>query len=280
MPAVTSDNRRFISIVGADAEDFLQALITTDVSAIAEGEAWPGALLSPQGKILFDFLIGRAPGGFVLETDASQADGLVKRLTLYRLRAKVTFEIGDMHDVGLFWGEGMPDAGLRDQRFARAGIALVRVQGPGGADAASLYTNLRVANGITGGGEDGALADYFPHDLLLDRNGGLSFKKGCYIGQEVVSRMQHRATARRRVVTVGADYALAGSGTPVLAGEREIGTMVAAEGNHGLAVVRIDKAGAARANGSAIMVGGQPAVLALPAWSGLDFPAETDDATP
>ena len=278
MPAVTSDNRSFISIAGDNAEDLLQSIITTDLSLVPAGEAWPGALLTPQGKILFEFLIGRTDAGFVLETAASDADALIKRLTLYRLRAKVTFEKQEMTDVTLVWDDPQPEAGLRDQRFARAGIALTRLQGHGGTDAVSLYRTLRLANGISGGGEDGPLPDYFPHDLVMDRNGGLSFKKGCYIGQEVVSRMQHRATARRRLATISADYALADVGAVVLAGGRDIGTLIAAEGNKGLAVVRIDKAGAAMGDGTPIMLGGQAVALTLPAWSGLDFPAEADEA--
>ncbi|MDB5526842.1 MAG: folate-binding protein [Rhizobium sp.] len=278
MPAVTSDDRSFISVSGEDAEALLQGIITTDLDLVAADEAWPGALLTPQGKILFEFLIGRTDSGFLLETAAADADGFIKRLTLYRLRASVTFEKQETSQVSLIWDETLPEGGLRDQRFARAGIALTRMRGHGGSDAISLYRGLRFANGISGGGEDGHLGDYFPHDLMMDRNGGLSFKKGCYIGQEVVSRMQHRSTARRRLVSMTADYALGDAGAPVLAGGKEIGTMIAAEGNKGLAVVRIDKAGAALAGGMPMMLGEQTVALTLPAWSGLDFPAEADEA--
>jgi folate-binding protein YgfZ len=278
MTAVTLNNRSFISIAGADAEDLLQGIVTTDLTLVQAGEAWPGALLTPQGKILFEFLIGRTETGFVAETSAADADALIKRLTLYRLRAKVTFEKQETGEVTLLWDDALPEPGLRDRRLALAGIALSRVPGHGGTDAVSLYRTLRFANGVSGGGEDGALTDYFPHDLLMDKNGGLSFKKGCYIGQEVVSRMQHRGTARRRLASVSADYALAEPGTALVAGGREIGTLIAAEGDRGLAVVRIDKAGAAMAAGSAIVLGEQAVTAALPAWSGLDFPNEADEA--
>jgi folate-binding protein YgfZ len=278
MTAVTLDNRSFISIAGEDAEDLLQGIITTDLTLVPAGEAWPGALLTPQGKMLFEFLIGRTDTGFLLETSAADADALIKRLTLYRLRAKVTFEKQETGEVTLLWDDALPEPGLRDRRLALAGIALSRVPGHGGTDAVSLYRTLRFANGVSGGGEDGALTDYFPHDLLMDKNGGLSFKKGCYIGQEVVSRMQHRGTARRRLASVSADYALAEPGTALVAGGREIGTLIAAEGDRGLAVVRIDKAGAAMAAGSAIVLGEQAVTAALPAWSGLDFPNEADEA--
>ncbi len=278
MPAVTLDNRSLISVTGEDAEDLLQGIITTDVTLVPAHEAWPGALLTPQGKILFEFLIGRTDKGFVLETASVDADGLIKRLTLYRLRAKVTFEKQDIDAVTLIWDQDLPDAGRRDQRFARAGIALGRIPGHAGTDAVSLYRGLRFANGVSGGGEDGALGDYFPHDLMMDRNGGLSFKKGCYIGQEVVSRMQHRSTARRRLVIVSADYALGAPGTPIVANDREVGTLIAAEGNRGLAVARIDKAGAAISAGASIMLGERAVELTLPGWSGLEFPTDADEA--
>lgn len=280
MPVVTLDYRAFLSITGEEAEGFLQAVITTDLSAVGSHEAWPGALLTPQGKIHIEFLIGRIESGFLLETALADVETLAKRLTLYRLRAKASIDRLADEQVTLAWEDALPDAGLRDQRFQRAGVALSRVIGPGGTDAISLYRTARMAHGISGGGEDGALTDYFPHDLLMDRNGGLSFKKGCYIGQEVVSRMQHRATARRRLVTVASDYALPNAGAPVLAAERDVGILVASEGNHGLAVVRIDKVGAAMAGGVPILVAGQPVGLRLPAWSGLDFPVEADEPTP
>jgi folate-binding protein YgfZ len=178
------------------------------------------------------------------------------------------------------WDQDLPDAGLRDMRFARDGAALARVPGAGGGDAASLYRTLRFTHGISGGGEDGPLTDYFPHDLLMDKNGGVGFKKGCYIGQEVVSRMQHRSTARRRLVSVSAEYGLGEAGAPVLANGREIGALIAAEGDRGLAVVRIDKAGAAMADDAPIAVGEQAVTLALPGWTGLAFPAEADEAAP
>jgi hypothetical protein len=278
MPAVTLDNRSLISVTGDDAGEFLQNIITTDLTGLPSGEAGPGALLTPQGKILFEFLVGRAEGGFLLETGAAEADALIKRLTLYRLRAKVTLEKWADGAVTVIWDQDLPDAGLRDLRFTRAGLGLARIPGAGGNDAISLYRTLRFTYGISGGGEDGVLTDYFPHDLLMDKNSGVGFKKGCYIGQEVVSRMQHRSTARRRIVSVAADYGLGDAGAAVLAGSREIGTLIAAEGDKGLAVVRIDKAGAALAGGEPISIGDQPVALSLPDWTGLSFPTEADEA--
>jgi folate-binding protein YgfZ len=276
MPIVSVENRSLVTVTGEDAVELLQGLITTDLALVGTGEAWPGALLTPQGKILFELLVSRTDGGLLLETTTDNADPLIKRLTLYRLRAKVTFARQDASSVTVAWDLPQPAGSLRDMRFARAGIDLFRLVDAAANAGPSDYQALRHANGISGGGEDGALTDYFPHDLLMDKNGGLSFKKGCYIGQEVVSRMQHRATARRRLVSVSAD-ALPAGGQPILAGEREIGTLLASNGRTGLAVIRIDKAGAALADGTPITAGGSFVMPVLPAWSGLDFPTDADD---
>jgi folate-binding protein YgfZ len=277
MPVVTIENRSFITASGEDAVDLLQSLITTDLALVQPGEAWPGALLTPQGKILFEFLVSRTDDGLLLETTAENADPLIKRLTLYRLRAKVTFGKSEETSVAVAWDVPEPAGSLRDMRFAKAGIELYRSAGVSGDKDSAGYQVLRHTNGISGGGEDGALTDYFPHDLLMDKNGGLSFKKGCYIGQEVVSRMQHRATARRRLVSITGD-ALPAAGEAILAGGREIGTLLSSSGKIGLAVIRIDKAGAALADGTAITAGNSPVHPLLPSWTGLDFPVEADEA--
>ena len=280
MPVTTLENRAFIAVTGEDAEDFLQGIITTDVPAIGADEAFAGALLTPQGKILVEFMIARIAGGFLIETDAASAEALAKRLTLYRLRAKVAIERRPESAVTLAWDMPPPPGAARDTRFTKAGLDLFRLPGAAGDGPAAAYAALRIAHGISGGAEDGEATDYFPHDLMMDRNGGLNFRKGCYVGQEVVSRMQHRSTARRRLVTVTAGADLPPPGTAILAGAREIGVLRTVEGRSGLAVVRIDKAGEAMADGAAITTGDVAVTLALPGWSGLDFPAAADDAAP
>jgi folate-binding protein YgfZ len=259
MPAVFLENRSLISVAGAEAEPFLQNLITTDLAALTVDEARPGALLTPQGKILFDFMVWRDGAHFVLETDAEQSDGLLKRLVMYRLRA--------------------PVEGRKDARFAKAGIALVRTPSGHDADDPVLYDDLRIDNGIPVSGRDFALQDAFPHDVLMDLNGGLSFRKGCYVGQEVVSRMQHRGTARRRVVTVVGESGLPATGTEITSGGKPMGTLGSISGNRGLAILRIDRAGDAIASATPILAGEVAVSLSLPAWSGLVFPSHADEAS-
>ena len=268
--------RSWISVSGPEAADFLQGLITTDLDHLEPGVAAPGALLTPQGKIMFFFMIARAGDGFTIETGSAEAEAFVKRLTMYKLRAKVEIARMDVAATTVVWNEAMPEGAARDMRFAKAGIDLYRM--PGGTGTPDGYDALRAKAGIAEAGSDFALQDAFPHDILMDKSGGVSFKKGCYVGQEVVSRMQHRGTARRRIVTVSADAALPATGTDIRAGGKALGTLGTVAGQKGLAIVRIDRAGAALAAGSPISAGDVPVTLTLPVWSGLDFPtAESED---
>lgn len=274
MPSVTLSGRAFLRLSGKDAETLLQSLITTNLPDLPEGEIRPGALLTPQGKILFDFLIRRdGAEAFLFETGAEQRDALVKRLTMYRLRAAVDIAIVEGDTVTVAWDGAQADAAL-DARFAKAGLAVSRRPGAGGSDDPALYDALRISVGIAESGRDYALSDIFPHDALLDLNGGLSFGKGCYVGQEVVSRMHHRSTARRRPVIVQGETALPATGTELLAGGKPIGALGSVCGTTGLAIVRIDRAADAISAGTPITADGAPVTVALPAWTGLSFPAE------
>lgn len=277
MPAVFLKDRALIRVSGTEAQSFLQNLITTDIVSLASDEARPGALLTPQGKILFDFMIWRDGDDFVIETDEEQRDALLKRLTMYKLRAAVTLT-ADRSGVTVSWGDGAAP-GFQDSRFAKAGIPLFRTPGETGTDDLSAYDSLRAAHGVVTSGADYALQDAFPHDVLMDLNGGLSFRKGCYVGQEVVSRMQHRGTARRRVVTVNSAEPLPASGTEITASGKPVGTLGSVSGSNGLAIIRIDRAGEAMASGTPLLAGNVAVTVALPSWSGLVFPASSDEAS-
>lgn len=270
--------RSFLLVGGADGESFLQNLITTDLPSLEPGEARPGALLTPQGKILFHFLISREGSGFRLETDTASRDALMKRLMMYRLRAAVDLAVAPEEGVTVRLDE--PGEGVLDYRFARAGLSLRRLPGGSGEDRSADYDALRIEAGIAEAPADFALGDAFPHDILMDKDGGLHFRKGCYVGQEVVSRMQHRSTARRRVVRVGAERPLPASGTTLTTGGKPIGTLGTVRDRQGLAIVRIDKAGAAMAAGDAILAGDIEVTLSLPAWSGLSFPSDATGDEP
>ncbi|UXT40358.1 folate-binding protein YgfZ [Agrobacterium tumefaciens] len=273
MPSALLADRRLIRVSGTGAEEFLNNLITADVENLPEGEARAAALLTPQGKILFDFLIWRDGGDYLIETGAAEQDALLRRLTMYKLRAPVDLKAETVEGVSVFWNETAPTAGIRDGRFGKAGIDLYRIPGASASGDIAAYDALRIEHGIAESGRDYALQDAFPHDVLMDVNDGVSFKKGCFVGQEVVSRMKHRGTARRRVVTVSAEGALAASGTEITADGKPVGTLGTICGNRALAIVRIDRIADALASGTPLLAETVPVTVALPAWSGLSFPA-------
>lgn len=273
--------RAVIDVTGETAEDFLQNLVTSDLDLLGPAEARPSALLTPQGKILFDFLVSRIAGGLRLDAAATVRGDLLKRLTLYRLRAKVAL---DAPDVAVFavWDETPSTDQVVDRRFPDGLVS--RVYGTAPDDSVSAYpaafANLRIRAGIAEAGSDFPSADAFPHDVLLDGNGGVSFKKGCFIGQEVVSRMQHRGTARRRIMLVKAEEPLA-PGIEIVAEGKPVGTVLASiSGNEdgvaagtGMAMIRIDRLAAALDRGVPVTAGGVPVTATVPPWAGYALPA-------
>ena len=285
MPFAQLKDRALISVSGPDAEHFLQNILTTDLDTLGPGQAKPGALLAPQGKILFDFLISRAgDNSFRVDCRADIADDFVRRLMLYRLRAKAEIAKQDQVVVTVAWGDdstasSSDSTALADTRFRD--VAVSRAYGGGARDGGDPdgWKAVRIANGVAESGSDYQLGDAFPHDVLLDETGGVGFKKGCYIGQEVVSRMHHRGTARRRVVIVSGSAELPTSGTELTVGGKPIGTLGSTAGNMGLAIVRIDRAGEAIAEEAPIRAGDIDVTVSLPAWSGLSFPTRADEAS-
>ncbi|NTZ89717.1 YgfZ/GcvT domain-containing protein [Agrobacterium tumefaciens] len=273
MPSAFLADRRLIRVSGTGAEEFLNNLITADVENLAEGEARASALLTPQGKILFDFLIARDGADYLIETGAAEQDALLRRLTMYKLRAPIDLKAEAIEGVSIFWDENAPEAGVRDGRFVKAGVDVFRVPGASATGDAAAYDALRVEHGIAESGRDYALQDAFPHDVLMDVNDGVSFKKGCFVGQEVVSRMKHRGTARRRVVTVSAEGPLPATGTEITANGKPVGTLGTVCGNTALAIVRIDRIADALASDTPILAENVTVTVALPVWSGLAFPA-------
>jgi folate-binding protein YgfZ len=287
MPTAQLNDRALISVSGADAEHFLQNIVTADLDVLAAGEAKPSALLAPQGKILFDFLVSRdGESGFILECRADAAGDFLRRLMLYRLRAKVDISSQEQSLVSVSWRDDSEasvsdssssqteSTGLRDLRFPPP-ATVVRHYGqmPGGNIAA--WHAFRIAHGVAESGSDYQLGDAFPHDVLLDQMGGVGFRKGCYVGQEVVSRMQHRGTARRRVLIASAESELPAPGADILADGRSIGTLGSVSDKSALAIVRIDKVKAAMDDGVPILADGVALSLSIPEWAKFSFSQET-----
>lgn len=280
MPTARLDDRAIVSVSGPEAEHFLQNIVTADLDALKPGEAKPSALLAPQGKILFDFLVSRnGADAFRLECRADAADDFVRRLTLYRLRARAEISKQDESLVSVSWGsDSSPSetdsSWLRDTRFPQTAPAWRSYDAQAAEVDLAAWHAFRIANGVAESGADYALGDAFPHDVLLDQTGGVGFKKGCYVGQEVVSRMQHRGTARRRVLIVSGG-ALPAPGTEVAVNGRPIGALGSTAGSKGLAILRIDRVKDALDAGAPIEAGGVPLSVAIPAWATFTYPEKT-----
>lgn len=280
MPSARLDARAIVSVSGPDAEHFLQNIVTADLDALKSGEAKPSALLAPQGKILFDFLVSRnGADTFRLECRADIADDFVRRLTLYKLRAKVQISKQDESLVTVSWGsDSIPSetdsTWLRDTRFPETAPAWRSYEAQAVDRDLAAWHACRIANGVAESGVDYALGDAFPHDVLLDQLGGVGFRKGCYVGQEVVSRMQHRGTARRRVLIVSGD-ALPAPGTEVAANGRPIGALGSTADGKGLAILRIDRVKDALDAGQPIEAGGVSVSVAIPSWASFTYPEKT-----
>jgi folate-binding protein YgfZ len=276
--------RSAVAVGGPDAGRFLNDLITADIARTTSGQAIYAALLTPQGKILFDFIVFRDGERFVFDLLRSVAADFVKRLGFYRLRARVTIEdLSSSHRVLALWN----DAGFQhfdgiaapDPRLAALGWRMVLekdAQPPAGFTPASEaeYDARRIRLGVPEGGIDFAFGDAFPHDADMDQLGGVDFGKGCYIGQEVVSRMEHRGTARRRFVLASADAPLPASGSAVNAGDRALGVLGSSSGMAGLALIRLDRAKQAIDAGTTVVAEGTPLRLAIPGWAKFGWPAE------
>ena len=276
MPIALLPDRAVVAVSGPDALPFLQGILTCNVETLPEGEARLGALLTPQGKIQFDFLVSRAEDGFRLDVAAERVPDLVKRLGLYRLRAKVTVAADPTLGVAAAW-EGAEAAAdtvrVRDGRLPALGERLYFSEGAFSADATEdAYHAHRIGFGVPEGGRDFALSDAFPHEALMDQLGGVDFKKGCYVGQEVVSRMQHRGTARTRMLAARYAGEAPPPGTEITAGGKALGTTGSAAGAHGLALVRLDRLADALAAGATPLAGDRPVTLEKPAYATFALP--------
>lgn len=288
--------RGVVKVAGEDARHFLNGLATNDIGKAVPGTACFAALLTPQGKIVVDFIVTEAPaedgGGFFLDCPRALAPLLVEKLKFYKLRAKVTAEdLSNALGVMAVWG-GAPaasDYGLSftDPRLAALGARVILPPQQAAEAAADLgaafvgpeaYDAHRIELGVPRGGNDFIYGDTFPHEADMDQLGGVDFDKGCYIGQEVVSRVEHRHTARSRIVPVEFENAPWG-GLAVLAGEKPVGTMGSSVSGRGLALLRLDRVADAMAAGTPITSGNVEIRLVKPSWATFPWPGETKAAS-
>lgn len=258
-------DRGVIEVAGEDAPQFLHRLVTNDIAGLRAGEARFAALLTPQGKIVVDFLVFRTGDGrFLIDCPLPLAADLEKRLNLYKLRAKVTVaNLSDRLEAVAFLDEARADVAALalalapDPRAKTLGWRALAEKGriPATGSAAD-YDARRIAAGVPRGGVDFAYGDAFPHESCMDLFAGVDFSKGCYVGQEVVSRMKHRNLARKRVTPYRAPGGAPAPGQPIRAGDSEIGVTGSAQGEAGLALIRLDRLADAREKGDAPTAGG------------------------
>src|SRR6202012_40545 len=273
MKAALVPDRGVVKVSGNDARDFLNGLVTTDLTLLRPGLGRFGALLTPQGKITTDFLITEAPsghgGGFLLDCPRVLAQTLADKLGFYRLRAKVVVEnLSDSLAVLVAWDGDpalKPDLAFADPRSEPLGwrILVPAELAQKAADLISAemvdsaaYDAHRIASGVPRGGLDFIYGDAFPHETNMDRLHGVDFDKGCYVGQEVVSRMQHRGTARTRTVRIILDGPAPEPGATILAGDKPVGTMRSSAHGKALALVRTDRVANALEAGVKLTAGG------------------------
>jgi hypothetical protein len=281
MKAAFLPDRGMVKISGEEARNFLNGLVTTDVTLLRPGLGRFGALLTPQGKIIVDFLITEAPsghgGGFLIDCPRALAQALADKLGFYKLRARVAVEnLSDSLGVLAAWdGEFAmkPDLAFADPRSTALGWRILvpeeltqKVADLIGAELVDSggYDAHRIASGVPRGGLDFIYGDAFPHETNMDRLNGVDFDKGCYVGQEVVSRMQHRGTARTRTVRIILEDFAPEPGTAILAGDKPVGTIGSTAGHTGLALIRIDRAADALQAGVSLTAGRLAIRLAEP----------------
>ena len=289
MKAALLPDRGVVKVAGDDARTFLHGLLSADILGLGPGGARFCALLTPQGKIIADFIVTEAPakdgGGFFFDVPRALTKTLVDKLNLYKLRSRVMAEdLSEVLGVLAAWG-GVATASVGlsypDPRLPALGIRIMLAPHRAADAAAHLgaalveadqYEAHRIALGIPHGGVDFGYGDAFPHEADMDQLGGIDFAKGCYVGQEVVSRMEHRGIARTRAVTVSYEGTAPQAGAAITAGGRQVGTMGSAVGGRGLALLRLDRVAEALSREEELLAGDVPVRPIKPEWARFAFP--------
>jgi tRNA-modifying protein YgfZ len=250
MESLHLKDRAIIALEGGEARDFLQGLITNDVALLSPGRGLYAALLTPQGKILFDFLVAEGDGAVLIDCAAEQAEALLKRLTMYRLRAKIGIALRPQLSVyvGLSGRPAERAVTFPDPRLAMLGPRSIGAiaEMPDFLEGPAPYHAERLQLGVPEDGDFGS-DRIFALDAGLEELNGVSFDKGCYVGQELTARMKHRGTARKRVLGLKAQSALPPAGTAIISGAAEVGEILASYGSAGFALMRLDRLGEAKA---------------------------------
>ncbi len=250
-------SRALITVSGPDWRSFLQGLLTQDVETLAPGELRFAALLTPQGKLLYDLFVAGTEDGALLDVAAAHRAAILTRLTLYRLRAKAELLASDTPVFAVFGAGQIPEAYV-DPRLPALGARVY-----GGLDANAdedAYEAHRLALGVPGPADWGSEATY-PIEADFDLLAGIDFKKGCFVGQETTSRMKRRGTIKTRMLPITFDGPAPAFGTEVLAGSLRAGEVLSGRNGRAMALLRLD-----RIEDAALTVDGRPVRVDRPAW--------------
>jgi folate-binding protein YgfZ len=294
MKAALLDDRGVIRIAGEGACVFLNGIVTADVTKVAPDRPCFTGLLTPQGKIIADFIVVAVPDGdgVLLDVPRAVVDPLLKKLNFYKLRAAVVCEdLSATQGVLAIWdgacttARGVVYADPRLTALGQRTILPPHLAAEAAAEigaefvGAAAYEAHRIALGIPRGGADFSYGDAFPHDAVMDQLAGIDFNKGCYVGQEVVARMEHRGLARSRIVPLDCAGAAPEAGSEVTAGGKVIGTVGSAAGGRALALLRLDRVADALAAGTPLTSGVHGLRLVKPDWVRFKWPGEGKTAS-
>jgi tRNA-modifying protein YgfZ len=270
-------DRSVVEVSGEERLSFLQGLITNDAEGLLEGTARFAGLLSPQGKILFEFLVINGGSTVFLDCAAATEQALRTRLAFYKLRRRVVLSgASDRWQIAAAWGEGAAGSLKTCAAFSYPdprlpGLGMRALIDAGSSPHARLfegdYEAMRIGAGVPEGGKDYAFGEVFPHEACFDLLYGVDFKKGCYVGQEVVSRMQHRGTARTRVLKARASEPLPEGGVPITADGFTVGRLGSVAGGLGIALARLDRVKEAAGKGQQLLADSVPVTLSVPDWA-------------
>lgn len=272
-------DRAIIRVAGPDTIGFLDNLLTQDVTKLTNADPLYSALLTPQGKVIADmFLWGDKNANeptIDIETDPSRAAELTRRLNLYKLRAKVSLEDITAQRIALYSEKAFlgDDHDPRNADLGWRAIAipqLVSFQ----EDSGQFEAN-RIALGVPDLARDAAPEEVFAGEALLEELNGVAFDKGCFVGQENVSRMKRRATTRKKFCPVVFDGGPIAFGTPVFAGEADIGSVRTGLAGRAIALLRLDRALDAVSGGKSLTAAGRAIRLDPPPW--LILPLREDE---
>lgn len=257
------NDRALVRIAGPDWRNFLQGLITQDVETIAPGEVRYGAMLTPQGKLLYDMFLWPDDEGVTLDVQADTREAMIKRLAMHRLRAKATIEPLDGQVYALWSAAQAPSHWLHDPREAGLGWRTIGSVAPGDVTLvdALAYDAHRLSCGVGDLARDSLIDKVYAVEANLDLLNGVDFKKGCFVGQEITSRMKRRGTVKTRLIPIRFEGQAPRPGAEVLNGDLRAGEMRSGGDGQALALLRLD-----RARGGALSVEGRTVALAVPPW--------------